>query len=126
MTARKISSDNARAQLATAMSTQVQRISESYAQNVNGESKKIWEEGVRQITDVSVRGSSVHTTITQMNPENRRFKVYSLMVLDPSRMKNAFSGMLDREEQELRIKKDDMMSRLDASVKAFGTRYHDR
>ncbi|MCL2219504.1 MAG: FecR domain-containing protein [Chitinispirillia bacterium] len=128
MTARKISSDEARVQLAAGMSTQVQRISESYAQNIDGEAKKIWEEGVRQITDVSVRGSSVHTTVTQYNKENGRFKVYSLMVLDPGRMKNSLSNAAGRleEEHELRVKKDDMMSKLDTSIRAYGTKYHDR
>jgi hypothetical protein len=126
MVARTVSADAARAQLAADMSTQVQRISESYAQNVGGEARRIWEEGVRHITDVSVRGSSVHTTVTQYNKENGRFKVYSLMVIDPSRIRNAFAHSDFREEAELRTKKNDMMSRLDASINAFGTRYHDR
>jgi len=128
MVARTISSDEARAQLATAMSTQVQRISESYSQNIDGEAKKIWEEGVRQITDVNVRGSSVHTTITQYNKDKGRFKVYSLMLIDPDRVKNSLSNAADKlaEEHELRVKKDDMMSRLDASIRAYSTKYHDR
>ncbi|MDR2577953.1 MAG: FecR family protein [Chitinispirillales bacterium] len=128
MTARTISSDAARTELATAMSTQVQRISESYVQNINGEAKRMWEEGVRQLTDVNVRGSSVHTTITQMNPQTGRFRVYSLMVLQPERMKNALVNTTDRLEEEfqLRARKDDMMSSMDAAIHAYSTRYHDR
>jgi hypothetical protein len=128
MTARKASSDAARTELAKAMGTQVQRISESYSQNIGGEAKKIWEEGVRQITDVSVRGSSVHTTVTQFNAEKKIFKVYSLMVLDPNRLKNLFVGATGKaeEELELRVKKDDMMSKMDSAIRAYETRYNDR
>ena len=128
MVARTVSSDNARTELAKGMGTQVQRISESYAQNINGEAKKVWEEGVRQITDVSVRGSSVHTTVTQFNAELKRFKVYSLMVLAPERFKAAFAGAANKidEEFELRVKKDDMMDKMDASIRSYNTKYHDR
>jgi hypothetical protein len=128
MVARTVSSDNARTELAKSMGTQVQRISESYAQNINGEAKKVWKEGVRQITDVSVRGSSVHTTVTQFNPELKRFKVYSLIVLAPERFKSVFAGTLSgpAEESELRVKKNDMMDKIDASIRAYNTKYHDR
>jgi len=129
MTARKVSSDAARTELAKAMSTQVQRISESYAQNVNNEAKKIWEESVRQITDVSVRGSSVHTTLTQVNPDSKVFKVYSLMIMQPWRTKGLFANATDKmgkEEAELRVKKDEMMNKMDAAIQAYNTRYHDR
>jgi hypothetical protein len=128
MTARKVSSDAARTELAKAMGTQVQRISESYAQNVGGEAKKIWEEGVRQITNVSVRGSSVHTTLTQFNADKKVFKVYSLMIMQPWRTKGLFANVVDKmgEEAELRVKKNDMMDKMDAAVQAYNTRYHDR
>jgi len=128
MTARKVSSDAARTELAVAMGTQVQRISESYAQNVGGEAKKVWEEGVRQITDVSVRGSSVHTTITQYNADKKVFKVYSLMIMQPWRTKGLFSNVVDNmgEEAELQVKKNDMMDKMDGAIKAYNTRYHDR
>jgi len=128
MTARKVSSDAARTELAVAMGTQVQRISESYAQNVGGEAKKIWEEGVRQITDVSVRGSSVHTTITQFNESKKVFKIYSLMIMQPWRTKGLFSNVVNNmgEEGELRVKKNDMMNKMDGAIQAYNTRYHDR
>jgi len=128
MTARIVSSDVARTELAKAMSTQVQRISESYAQNVGGEAKKMWEEGVRQITDVSVRGSTVHTTITQFNPERNLFKVYSLMIVQPWRTKGLFANALDKMggEAELRVKKDELMDKMDGAIRAYNTHYHDR
>jgi len=127
MTARTMSSDAARTELAKGIDTRVQRLSESYAQNIDGQAKRIWEEGTRQITDVSVRGSSVHTTITQYNKTNNQYRVYSLMIMDPERFKNAFASMTARDEElELRVKKDELMSRMDASIKAYNTRYHDR
>jgi hypothetical protein len=128
MTARKISSDAARTELAKSMGTQVQRISESYAQNMGGEAGKIWEEGVRQITNVSVRGSSVHTTLTQFNADKKVFKVYSLMIMQPWRTKGLFANVMDRmgEEAELRVKKNDMMDRMDGAIRAYNTKYHDR
>jgi hypothetical protein len=128
MTARKVSSDAARTELAKAMGTQVQRISESYAQNVGGEAKKIWEEGVRQITNVSVRGSSVHTTLTQFNSDTKVFKVYSLMIMQPWRTKGLFANVMDSmgEEAELRVKKNEMMDKMDVAIQAYNTRYHDR
>jgi hypothetical protein len=128
MTARTTSSDAARTELAKSMDTHVQRISESYAQNVSGEAKKIWEEGVRQITDVSVRGSSVHTTITQFNADKKVFKVYSLMIMQPWRTKGLFANIMDKagEEAELRVKKDELMDKMDGAIRAYNTRYHDR
>ena len=127
MTARTVSSDAARTELAKGIDTRVERLSESYAQNVSGEAKKIWEEGVRQFTDVSVRGTSVHTTITQSSISRNRYKVYSLMVMDPRRFKNTFLSSTARQEEfELRVKKDELMSKMDDAIKAYDTKYHDR
>ncbi|MDR3012139.1 MAG: FecR domain-containing protein [Chitinispirillales bacterium] len=121
------SADDARTQLAVAMSTQIQRLSESYAQNIEGQAKTIWEESVRQMTNVSVNGSTVRRTIIQFNPTNGRYRVFSLMVINPNRTRTVLSGLTDRmEEMELRVRKDDMMARMDASINAFNTRYHDR
>lgn len=122
MTARTISADDARTRLANSIEIQVQRLSESYAQNVGGEAKKIWEESVRQITNVNVRGSTAFQTINQYNDRRDVFKTYTLMVLNPVLFKEAVVGsMAKQEEFELRVKKDDMMVRLDAAVKEFGT-----
>jgi hypothetical protein len=127
MVARTASSDAARTELAKALDTRVQRLSESYTQNAGGQAKKIWEEGVRQFTDVSVRGSSVHTTITQYNAITNKYKIYSLIVMNPARFKNAFSAETARHKEfELRVKKDEMMSKMDEAIKAYDTKYHDR
>jgi len=127
MTARTVSSDAARTELAKGIDTRVERLSESYSQNISGQAKKLWEEGVRQFTDVSVRGTSVHTTITQYSVSLNKFKVYSLMVMDPKRFKSTFLAAASRQEEfELRVKKDEMMSKMDAAIKAYDTKYHDR
>jgi len=122
LTARKIAGDEARSALARAIETQVQRLSESYAQNVDGEAKKIWEETVRQITDVEVRGSTSFKTINQYNTRRNVYKTYMLMVLNPSVYKQAITNSM-QEELELRVKKDDMLKRLDAAVEEFNSAF---
>jgi hypothetical protein len=124
LTARKISADEARSALARAIETQVQRLSESYAQNVDGQTKKIWEESVRQTTDVEVRGSTAFKTINQYNPRRNVFKTYTLMVLNPTVYKQAVStAMSQQEELELIVKKDDMMKRLDIAIEEFNSAF---
>jgi len=124
LTARKIAADEARSSLARAIETQVQRLSESYAQNVDGQTKKIWEETVRQTTDVEVRGSTAFRTINQYNPRRNVYKTYALMVLNPAVYKQAVTTtMSQQEELELRVKKDDMMKRLDAAVEEFNSAF---
>jgi hypothetical protein len=122
--AHNMASDEARTEIAKSIDVQVQRLSESYAQNVNGEAKKIWEEGVRQITNQHVRGSKVLQTISQYNKETDRYKIYTLMVLDPKLFKEAIVEASARDEEfELRVKKDEMMSKLDANIAEYDAKY---
>jgi len=122
--ARNVSSDQARTNLATSIGVQVQRLSEMYAQNVSGEAKSIWEEGVRQITRQHVAGATVHKTITQFNKDTGRYKIYSLIILNPSLFKAAMADAMARNEEfELRVKKDDMMSKLDANIAEYESKY---
>jgi hypothetical protein len=124
MVARNVSSDEARTEVAKSIGVHVQRLSESYAQNVNNEAKKIWEEAVRQITDQHVKGAKVYKTIVQYNRENNHYKIYSLIILDPSLFKAAVSEAMARDEEfELRVKKDDMMSKLDANIAEYESKY---
>jgi hypothetical protein len=124
MVARNVSADESRTDLAKSMSTYVQRLSEQYAQNVSSEAKKIWEEGVRQLTDKEINGATVYKTITQYNGESNRYKIYSLIVLSPEVFKNAVaSASANQEEFELRVKKDDMMKKLDAGVADYEAKY---
>ncbi|MCL2689234.1 MAG: FecR domain-containing protein [Chitinispirillia bacterium] len=122
LTARKIASDEARSALARAIETQVQRLSESYAQNVDGQTKKIWEETVRQTTDVEVRGATAFRTINQFNPRRNVYKTYTLMVLNPAVYKQAVTSSM-QEELELKVKKDDMLKRLDTAVEEFNAAF---
>jgi len=127
MVARNISSDEARTEVAKSIDVHVQRLSESYAQNVGGEAKKIWEEAVRQLTNQHVRGANVNRTIVQFNPENGRYKIYTLVILDPNLFKAAISDAMARDEEfELRVKKDDMMAKLDANIAEYDSRYRNR
>jgi hypothetical protein len=124
MVARNMAADQARTSLATSIGVQVQRLSEMYAQNVSGEAKSIWEEGVRQITRQHVAGSTPYQTITQFNRENGRYKIYSLIILNPTLFKAAMADAMARNEEfELRVKKDDMMSKLDANIAEYESKY---
>jgi hypothetical protein len=70
----------------------------------------------------------VHTTLTQFNAEKQLFKVYSLMIMQPWRTKGLFANIADKmgDEAELRVKKNDMMDKMDGAIRAYNTRYHDR
>jgi len=122
--ARDVSSDGARTEVAKSIDVHVQRLSESYAQNVSNEAKKIWEEAVRQITDQHVRGARIYKTIATFDESSRHYKIYTLIVLDPSLFKAALmDSMKDNEELELRVKKDEMMSKLDANIAEYESKY---
>ena len=124
MVARNVSSDEARTEVAKSIDVHVQRLSESYAQNVGNEAKKIWEEAVRQITDQHVKGSNVYKTVVQYNKENSHYKIYSLIILDPSLLKAAITDAMARDEEfEMRVKKDEMMSKLDANIAEYESKY---
>jgi len=118
------SADAARAELATSIGVQVQRLSESYAQNVGNQAKKIWEEGVRQLTDEHLKGARVYKRVPLYNEEKEVWKFYSLMILDPTIFKAALAGaMANQEELELRVKKDDMMAKMDANIAEYNNKY---
>jgi hypothetical protein len=124
MVARNVSSDEARSDMARTIGTLTQRLGEQYAQNVSGEAKKIWEEGVKQITDQELKGTASYKTITQFNNENSRYKIYSLYVMNPDLLKKAaITASSSHEEFELRVKKDDMMKKLDAGIADYEARY---
>jgi hypothetical protein len=123
-TARNVSSDEARTEVAKSLDAQVQRLSESYAQNVDSEAKKIWEEAVRQITNQHIRGSNTVKSIVQYNKDTNRYKIYTLLVMDPKLFKESVEQSLARDEEfELRVKKDDMMRKLDANIAEYDSKY---
>ena len=124
MIARTVSGDEARTDMAKTLNNIVERLSEEYAQNVSGEGKKLWEEGVRQSTHQELNGAASYKTVTQYNAENGRYKIYSLYVLNPELLKKAVVTVSSSQEEfELRVKKDDMMKKLDEGTAAYQSKY---
>jgi hypothetical protein len=122
--ARNIASDEARTEVAKSLDVQVQRLSESYAQNVDNEAKKIWEEGVRQLTNQHIRGSHTIKEIPQYNAKTNSYQIYTLMAMDPRRFKDALAEATARDEEfEMRVKKDDMMKKMDANIAEYDAKY---
>jgi len=122
--ARNVSTDEARAEVAKSVGVQVQRLSESYAQNVGNEAKKIWEEATRQLTNEYIKGARTYKSLVTFNEENSHYKIYALVILDPSLFKAAVTDALAREEElELRVKKDDMMAKMDANIAEYNNKY---
>jgi len=124
MVARNVSGDEARTDMAKVLNTFVERLSEAYAQNVSNEAKKIWEEGVRQSVNQELSGSTSFKSIVQFNPENKHYKIYSIYVLDPELLKKSLlAATANQEELELRVKKDDMMKKMDEGTAAYNAKY---
>jgi len=124
MVARNVSGDEARTDMAKTLNTFVERLSEAYAQNVSNEAKKVWEEGVRQSTHQELNGSTSYKTITQFNKDNGHYKIYSLYVMNPELLKKAVQAATsNNEELELRVKKDDMMNKIDEGTAAYNAKY---
>jgi len=124
MVARNVSGDEARSDMAKVLNNFVERLSEAYTQNVSNEAKKIWEEGVRQSTHQELNGVTSYKSIVQFNKENGRYKVYSLYVMNPDLLKKAVQAATsNQEELELRVKKDDMMKKLDEGTAAYQEKY---
>jgi hypothetical protein len=124
MVARNVSGDEARTDMAKTLNTFTERLSEAYAQNVSGEAKKLWEEGVRQSTHQELNGATSYKSIVQFNKESGRYKIYSLYVMSPDLLKKAVQAATSsQEELELRVKKDDMMKKLDEGTAAYQEKY---
>ena len=124
MVARNVSGDEARTDMAKTLNTFVERLSESYAQNVSNEAKKIWEEGVRQSTHQELNGATSYKSVTQFNKENGHYKIYSLYVMNPELLKKALQAATsNQEELELMVKKDDMMKKMDEGTAAYNAKY---
>jgi hypothetical protein len=124
MVARNVSGDEARTDMAKTLNNFVERLSEAYAQNVSNEAKKLWEEGVRQSTHQELNGATSYKSVVQFNKENGHFKIYSLYTMNPDLLKKAVQAATsNQEELELRVKKDDMMKKLDEGTAAYEAKY---
>jgi len=124
MVARNVSGDEARSDMAKTLNTFVERLSESYAQNVSNEAKKIWEEGVRQSVHQELNGATSFKSVMQFNKETGHYKIYSLYVMNPELLKKALeTATSNQEELELRVKKDDMMKKMNEGTAAYEAKY---
>ena len=122
--ARNVSRDEARTDMSKTLNNFVERLSEQYAQNVSGEAKKIWEEGVIQAIHQELNGTTSYKTITQYNAENGSYKIYSLYIMNPELLKKAVvDASSSQEEFELGVNKDDMMKKLDEGTAAYESKY---
>jgi len=117
--------DEGRKTLATAMMTMVTRLSEQYAQNVNAQAKKIWEEKTNQLTVAQLSGTTAYKTVTLFDKSTNTYKIYTLMVMNPALFKKTLEeASAGQEEMELRVKSADMQNRLDDAVKAYQEHYN--
>lgn len=124
MVARNVSGDEARSDMAKTLNSFVERLSEAYAQNVSNEAKKLWEDGVRQSTHQELNGATSYKSVVQFNKDNGHYKIYSIYVMSPDLFKNAVAAAISsHEELEMRVKKDDMMKKLDAGTAAYEAKY---
>ena len=106
----------AQAQAATARNAKlkVTGLLDGYAQNVNGEAKRITEDKINNYVDTQIEGSYVFDTIMEYNEQNQRYSVYTIVLLDPSRIAEALKAAIDaQEEAELRAASGKMQERLE-------------
>jgi len=115
---------DARMKLANAVKTQIQRMSESYAQDVNDKAEEFWERVNREVTNEGVSGSTTYKKIKLYNKESGQYKYFVLMYVNPEYLKKVVSQEIDRDKEiELRVKKDDMISKLDAAIELKNQKY---
>jgi hypothetical protein len=117
----------ARTELARSISLRVQSLLEDYSMDVQGESKEITEDAAKQVSDEVLSGSTVYKTIVQYYKDSGQYKATAIVVLNPSLLKKSFEESFARnEELELRVKKDDLMKKLDAEVEKYNEKYKNK
>ncbi|HSQ40648.1 MAG TPA: hypothetical protein VLM37_00040 [Fibrobacteraceae bacterium] len=124
MIALTLAEDEGRKAIATSIMTYVTRLSEQYAQNVNAEAKKIWEEKTNNLTIQKLSGTTSYKSVTLFDDQTKTYKIYTLMVMNPELFKAAVTdAATGQEEMEMRVKSADMQQRLDAAVAAYQEHY---
>ena len=120
MIARTQAADEARAALAEATKTQVNRYKEQYGKNVDGKALKIWEEKANEYTEQELVGANVLRTITQYNAESGQYKIYVLVAMDPAKMAESLKKAAE-ENQEfmLRAESADMQKRMNEAAAKY-------
>jgi len=106
----------AQAQAATARNARlkVTGLLDGYAKNVNGEAKRITEDKINNFVDTQIEGSYVFETIMEFNEQDKKYSVYTLVLLDPDRIAEALKTAMDnQEEMELRVASEKMQERLE-------------
>ncbi len=120
MVARTQAADEARAALAEATRTQVNRYKEQYGKNVDGKALKIWEEKANEYTEQELIGANVLRTITQYNAESGQYKIYVLVAMDPAKVAESLKKAAE-ENQEfmLRAESADMQKRMNEAAAKY-------
>jgi len=106
----------AQSQAATARNAKlkVSGLFDGYAKNVNGDAKRITEDKINNFVDTQIEGSYVFETIMEFNEQTQKYSVYTLVLLDPSRIADALKAAIDnQEEMELRVASEKMQERLE-------------
>jgi len=106
----------AQAQAATARNSKllVTGLLDAFAENVNGEAKRITEDKINNYVDTQIEGSYVFETIMEYNEADKKYSVYSLVLLDPDRIAEALKAAIKSQETaELRIASEKMQDRLE-------------
>jgi len=106
----------AQAQAATARNSKllVTGLLDAYAKNVNGEAKRITEDKINNFVDTQLEGSYVYETIMEFNEQDKKYSVYSLVLLDPDRIAEGLkAAVANQEEMELRVASEKMQERLE-------------
>lgn len=120
MIARTQAADEARAALATATRTQVNRYKEQYGKNVDGKALKIWEEKANEYTEQELVGANVLRTITQYNAETGEYKIYVLAAMDPAKFAASLEkAAADNQEFMLRAQSADMQKRMESAAEKY-------
>jgi len=116
--------DDARTKLAGFMSTYVGRLSEDHAQDVNGKADEIWERASKRLADATVSGATAFKKVKLFNKESGQYKYYVLLYISPEMVRKVFSEELEKDKEiELRVKKEEMMSKLDAAIELKNQKY---
>lgn len=87
------------AQAAVARNAQlmVTGLLDDYAKNVNGEARRIAEDKINNFVHTQIQGSYVFETIMEFNEQEKKYSVYTLVLLDPSRIGEALKAQKELE-----------------------------
>ncbi|MDR0516042.1 MAG: hypothetical protein LBH25_03260 [Fibromonadaceae bacterium] len=112
--ARTESIAQARTETARNAKTIVTGLFDNYAKNVNEEVKGISQDKINNFVDTQIEGSYVFETIMEFNEQSQKYSVYTLVLLDPSRIEEALKAAVkNQEEMELHNASEKMQERIE-------------